>query len=134
MDNQHIIFKPQRGDMISYAGRHLYYQPNGKSCYLYGKKSHIGCISLALYTPANKLVGPVHMVTDPLPNPKPQPPFGPPSPEEIQERLKKLNLSYFDDNLEKSYGDEEPEDSDEEPEDSDEEQEDSDEEPEDRYE
>jgi hypothetical protein len=42
---------------VVYAGRELYFEPNGKRCYLYTKKAHLGKPELAVFAPAISSLG-----------------------------------------------------------------------------
>lgn len=43
---------PKPGDQVYYAGRVLYYEPNGKCCYLYTKHEYVGRPECAVFAPS----------------------------------------------------------------------------------
>lgn len=49
---------PRAGDLVWYAGYTLYYQPNGKWCYLYSHREDVGDRLRAVFTPAAAAVFP----------------------------------------------------------------------------
>jgi hypothetical protein len=72
----------KRGDLVTYRGHVYYYQPNGRSSYLYDRKADLGMISYAVYAPGNKqlrLASPED-IKDFLAHPRPVPPNRPPDP------------------------------------------------------
>eukprot|EP01127_Copromyxa_protea_P014452 TRINITY_DN4026_c0_g1_i1.p1 TRINITY_DN4026_c0_g1~~TRINITY_DN4026_c0_g1_i1.p1 ORF type:complete len:115 (+),score=22.59 TRINITY_DN4026_c0_g1_i1:239-583(+) len=48
--------KPARGDIVSYRGRHFYFQPMGSACALYQKRSDIGKMDKATHKPSPRSV------------------------------------------------------------------------------
>jgi hypothetical protein len=47
---------PRRGELVVYNGVLYFFQPNGTSCYLYGKLDEVGKRELALHAPNMKSV------------------------------------------------------------------------------
>jgi len=56
MASEFIHRQPARGDVVSYHGKHYFYQPFGTSCMLYDEPAKIGSISDASCKPPKTLV------------------------------------------------------------------------------
>lgn len=52
------VYARVRGDIVQYAGKAYYFQPNGSTCYLYNHKEDIGKTELAVHTVARWKVDP----------------------------------------------------------------------------